>query len=253
MSSDGGNSVVALNSFVQLQITTAGHGQQVERLNSFKSIIFVIDVLGDWILAMSELIKMIEGSKGSDFAVFLHKSDGLSPKDRQEILKEIRKQVLDELGLDSPVNVEFYLTSLYDHSILHAISKVVQRHLSQNPELTRILDEFCREAVLERAYLFDVISKVYLAADSSPPNPDAYDICNDAIDLVEDLTMIYNPHRSDDGHTTAQILLDDDHEVGYVGMGKGLALLFVTARSGEVLDQAQVSNLEQRLHAALFT
>lgn len=257
VSSDGGNSVVALNSFVQLQISTAGEElPKHEEICSVRTVIFVIDLQSDWIVAMSELIKLIEGVKVKnentpDFAVFLHKSDGLSTKDKQDVYKDIRKQVFDELGPSNSIQVEFYLTSLYDHSILHAISKVVQRHLNSNEDLTRLLDKFCQENSLQKAYLFDILSKVYIASDSSSPDPDMYDLCNDSIDVVDDIAFIYNPHKSEP--TIANIILDNNRKIIFVSISKGLALLCVCSANQKFDDNCMIyKKLETKITQLLF-
>lgn len=185
MGSESGTSAVALNSFVHLQMTSSGHHKDLDlNYEGFKSIIFVIDILSDYVSAMSELCDLIERlrSRGlrPDVAVLMHKCDGLTVKERQTIYQEIKRQVMeeiDEMPSDlSPIQVEFYLTSLYDHSILHAISRVVQRNLDTNPRLTKILDDFCQSHGLQQAFLFDLVSKIYIASDSSRTKP-IYLIC----------------------------------------------------------------------------
>jgi Ras-related GTP-binding protein C/D len=45
---------------------------------------------------------------------------------------------------------------------------------------------------LERAFLFDVASKIFIASDSiSPLDPQLYELCCDKIDLVLDISNIY--------------------------------------------------------------
>lgn len=44
---------------------------------------------------------------------------------------------------------------------------------------------------MEKAFLFDVISKVVVATDSSPMVSSYYELCSDMIDLVIDVACIY--------------------------------------------------------------
>ena len=44
---------------------------------------------------------------------------------------------------------------------------------------------------IEKAFLFDVISKIYIATDSSPVDMQSYEICCDMIDVVIDISHIY--------------------------------------------------------------
>lgn len=55
----------------------------------------------------------------------------------------------------------------------------------------------CTHAVLlqnsgiEKAFLFDVVSKIYIATDSSPVDMQSYELCCDMIDVVIDVSCIY--------------------------------------------------------------
>jgi Ras-related GTP-binding protein C/D len=44
---------------------------------------------------------------------------------------------------------------------------------------------------LHKAFLFDVISKIYIATDSAPVDIPEYEICSDFIDVVIDISDIY--------------------------------------------------------------
>lgn len=139
----------------------------------------------------------------------------------------------------------FYLTSIYDHSIFEAFSKVVQKLIPQLPTLENLLNilisvctqlhilififlfkltnvslqfqiakiaRFClyftlsspnpqcifvnilfpfQNSGIEKAFLFDVVSKIYIATDSSPVDMQSYELCCDMIDVVIDVSCIY--------------------------------------------------------------
>jgi hypothetical protein len=44
---------------------------------------------------------------------------------------------------------------------------------------------------ITKAFLFDVISKIYIATDRSPVDVPSYEICSDFIDVVIDISDIY--------------------------------------------------------------
>ena len=44
---------------------------------------------------------------------------------------------------------------------------------------------------MEKSYLFDVVSKVYIATDSNPVDMQSYELCSDMIDVVIDVSCIY--------------------------------------------------------------
>lgn len=85
----------------------------------------------------------------------------------------------------------FHLTSIYDHSIFEAFSKVVQKLIPQLAALENLLDIFNQSSCVEKSFLFDVASKIYVATDSSPVDMMTYELCCDMIDVVLDISSIY--------------------------------------------------------------
>lgn len=107
--------------------------------------------------------------------------------------------------------------SIYDHSIFEAFSKVVQKLIPQLPTLENLLNilitvgslssfartmpfhlAYCSRVCLclqscnmEKSFLFDVVSKVYIATDSNPVDMQSYELCSDMIDVVIDVSCIY--------------------------------------------------------------
>lgn len=49
----------------------------------------------------------------------------------------------------------------------------------------------CQNSGIEKAFLFDVVSKIYIATDSSPVDMQSYELCCDMIDVVIDVSCIY--------------------------------------------------------------
>lgn len=50
---------------------------------------------------------------------------------------------------------------------------------------------YLQNSSIEKAFLFDVVSKIYIATDSSPVDMQTYELCCDMIDLVRDNSCIY--------------------------------------------------------------
>ena len=44
---------------------------------------------------------------------------------------------------------------------------------------------------MEKAYLFDVVSKLYISTDSGPVDMQSVELCSDMIDVVLDVSGIY--------------------------------------------------------------
>ena len=74
---------------------------------------------------------------------------------------------LADAGLEK-LHLSFYFTSIYDHSIFPAFSKVLQKLIPQLLTLEYLLNIFISNSGIEKAFLFDVVSKIYIATNSSP-------------------------------------------------------------------------------------
>ena len=44
---------------------------------------------------------------------------------------------------------------------------------------------------IEKVFLFDIVSKIYVATDSTPVEMESYELCCDMIDVVLDVSCIY--------------------------------------------------------------
>ncbi|KAG7282430.1 hypothetical protein CRUP_018147 [Coryphaenoides rupestris] len=167
------------------------------------ALIFVIDSQDDYIEALSRLhltvTRAYKVNPDINFEVFIHKVDGLSDDHKIEKQGDIRKRASDDLAdarLET-IHLSFYLTSIYDHSIFEAFSKVVQKLIPQLPTLENLLNIFISNSGIEKAFLFDVVSKIYVATDSSPVDMQTYELCCDMIDVVIDISCIYGLTEDD--------------------------------------------------------
>ena len=75
--------------------------------------------------------------------------------------------------------------------IYKALSKVVQKLLPQVSFVTTMLDMLIDKSLIKKAFLFDVISKIYIATDSSPVDMKECEICYELIDVLIEETYIY--------------------------------------------------------------
>merc|ERR1719495_2680095 len=162
------------------------------------ALVFVIDAQDDYLDALSKLNTTVTKAHSVNpkikFEVFIHKVDGLSDDTKMETQRDIHQRATDDLvesGLEQQVHLGFYLTSIYDHSIFEAFSKVVQKLIPQLPTLENLLNVFISNSQIEKAFLFDVVSKIYVATDYSPVDMQSYELCCDMIDVVIDVSCIY--------------------------------------------------------------
>lgn len=171
------------------------------------ALIFVIDAQDDYMDALAKLHMTVSRAYKVNplikFEVFIHKVDGLSDDHKIETQRDIHQRANDDLADAALENLHlsFYLTSIYDHSIFEAFSKVVQKLIPQLPTLENLLNIFISNSGIEKAFLFDVVSKIYIATDSSPVDMQSYELCCDMIDVVIDVSCIYG--GTEDADTSA--------------------------------------------------
>ncbi|CAG8554098.1 6320_t:CDS:2, partial [Acaulospora colombiana] len=163
----------------------------------YGALIFVIDAQDDYIDAIMQLCQTVKQAykvnPNLHFEVLIHKVDSLSDELKIEYQRDISQRVMDELADDDMEKITpgFYLTSIYDHSIFESFSKIVQKLVPQLSTLENLLNILCANSGIEKAFLFDIQSKIYIATDSSPVDMQSYEICSDMIDTVFDISELY--------------------------------------------------------------
>ncbi|GAA5837228.1 hypothetical protein JCM11251_004940 [Rhodosporidiobolus azoricus] len=196
-----------INSFLSMRMWDLPGGQlDPEQLNlAFEdtdAVIFVLDAqstLHDMIRKLSVTMhKAYTANPGIQFEIFLHKVDGMSEDYRLDTLQNLRDRLTEELfdmspELESSMNVFYHLTSVFDTSIYEALSKVIQKLIPEQAMLERLLDLLCQQCSMDKAFLFETSSKIYIATDSAPLDGQTYVICADYLDLVGDFTQLYDP------------------------------------------------------------
>ena len=161
--------------------------------------VYVIDAQeADYEDALPKLVETISTAHHVNpsihFEVFLHKVDGddMSEEIKAERQQGIQHYVSGELSeTNGDVLVNYYLTSIYDHSALEALSKVVQKLVHQLPTLNNLLDILISSCNIDKSYLVDVVTKLYVATDSNPVDVHTYELCSDLVDVVIDISYIY--------------------------------------------------------------
>jgi len=165
------------------------------------ALIWVIDAQDEYLDAINRLnatiLNLQQSYPSINVEVFIHKVDGLSEDYKADTFRDVIQRIQDELSDAGYENapVSFYQTSIYDHSIFEAFSKVIQKLIPQLPTLESLLNSLCNNCRIEKAYLFDVLSKIYIAADTTPSDISSYEICSDYIDVIVDVSEIYGWDR----------------------------------------------------------
>lgn len=165
------------------------------------ALIWVIDAQDEYVDAINRLnaaiLRLQQSFPAINVEVFIHKVDGLSDDYKFDIQRDIIQRIQDELSDAGYENtpVSYHLTSIYDHSIFEAFSKVCQKLITQLPALEGLLNLLCRNCHMDKAFLFDVLSKIYIATDTSPVDMPSYEVCSDYIDVIVDVSEVYGWDR----------------------------------------------------------
>ncbi|CAD7014404.1 ras-related GTP-binding protein C [Ceratitis capitata] len=198
------------------------------------ALVFVIDAKDDYNEALTKfkntVIKAYKVNPRIKFEVFIHKVDGISDDSKMESQRDIHQRASDDLsdaGLNQ-IHLSFHLTSIYDHSIFEAFSKVVQKLIPQLPTLENLLNIFISHSGIEKAFLFDVVSKIYIATDCSPVDMQGYELCCDMIDVVIDLSSIYSSEETAFDHESSSLIKLNNNTILYLReVNKFLALVCI--------------------------
>lgn len=204
---------------------------------SVGALVYVIDSQDEYLNALTNLSMIIEFAYKVNpkihIEVLIHKIDGLSEDYRIDAQRDIMQRTGDELldlGLEG-VQVLFYLTSIFDHSIYEAFSRVVQKLIPELPSLENMLDNLVAHLSIDKVFLFDINLKIYVATDLSPVDIQTYEVCAEFIDITIDLDDLYvdndalGKDASEKGDVKSVLYLSNGSVLYLKQMIRGLALV----------------------------
>ncbi|KAI8992265.1 Gtr1/RagA G protein conserved region-domain-containing protein [Pilobolus umbonatus] len=166
------------------------------------ALIFVIDAQDDYSEALHRLFTTVTSAyrvnPSITFEVLIHKVDGLSDDYKIDTQRDVQQRMSDALAdaQMETMHLSYYLTSIYDNSIYEAFSKIIQKLIRELPTLENLLNVLCSNSGIDKAYLFDTLTKIYIATDSSPVDMQSYELCSDMIDVCIDVECIYGAQGS---------------------------------------------------------
>lgn len=203
---------------------------------SVGALVYVIDSQDEYLSALQNLAVIIKYAVSVNpkihIEVMIHKIDGLSEDYRLDTQRDIMQRVGDDLidyGLEG-VQISFFLTSIFDHSIYEAFSRIVQKLIYELPALENLLDLVMQYSNFDKVFLFDINSKIYVATDSSPVDIQTYEVCAEFIDVSIDMDGIYkNDNRQGNGELKCVSKLGNGTILYLREMIRGLALVAVTS------------------------
>eukprot|EP00835_Amoeboradix_gromovi_P003367 NODE_219_length_14015_cov_0.496335.p5 type:complete len:275 gc:universal NODE_219_length_14015_cov_0.496335:5070-5894(+) len=130
-----------------------------------------------------EAVLPLVAKSSKQCTVLLHKRDGVPEEVMLDLIRE-SQQRLSEDGIEAQV----IATSIYDSSIFEGLSLVLQKHLN-TPALENVLNITCSLTFIEKLYLLDASSKLYISMDSASLS--AYEVLSDSIDMMVDCLALY--------------------------------------------------------------
>ncbi|KAK7050855.1 GTP-binding protein gtr2 [Paramarasmius palmivorus] len=168
-------------------------------LSQFSTLIFVIDIRDLYNQAISKLVEFIMASyhqnPSINLEVFVHKAEKLHEDDKIENFRQINERVADRLLDENPeyeqMPLNFHLTSIYDHSLHEAFSRVLQKSIGSLPYIEDLLNVFCANSQSPKAFLFDTKSRLYVATDASPVDSATYNLCCDNLAMLNSFKPLY--------------------------------------------------------------
>ena len=166
------------------------------------------------------------------FEVFLNKVDGDSYFSEEmcvEVQQEFQKQISAELDKD---DFTLQLTSVYNPSVFEAWSLVVQKVIPSHSVLVELLDSLVEVCRMEKAFLFDAKTRVYLATDHNPVDHQTLTLCADSIDLASGFENVYGCIDSFENSCKTLVKVQLSNEIGLLccQVGKWLALVCVSRK-----------------------
>ncbi|KAL9578775.1 MAG: hypothetical protein Q9212_005508 [Teloschistes hypoglaucus] len=212
-------------------------------------IIWVIDVQDNYMQPIQRLtdtiVQLTEHHPDIKYFVFIHKTDSLTDDYREDTIRDIVQKITDGLfdeGLENPP-VNYYPTSIFDHTIFEAFSKVIQGLVPQLPTYEALLNSVSASCRFQKVYIVDVMSKVFIAEDTSPSHTKTYELCCDFIDFIMDISDLYSfarPAAADAGSQRAQDIASQTAEA-QVRSFRGFTIYlrevnaYVVFRAGDIL------------------
>ena len=216
------------------------------------SVIVVIDSSTDEVphsvfsVAKRVIARAFKISKNIHFHLFLNKVDAnyrFDPDSAQsennkvsfvqQIVGRVRDDVRNLLGNNGSsfqIDLAAHCTSIFDSSINEAFSKVIQRPLLANGKIEQILDIIANSCKMEKAVLFDAVSKLTLGADNrTQTDTSTLSLMQDVLEVVIDMSSIYGTTcgTTTDTKTICDISLANGDVISMRLIEKNLALVSI--------------------------
>lgn len=218
-----------------------------------QSLIFVIDSSSEdvpsavYSLSKRVIARALAVNSEIHVHLFLHKIDANYKFDPDSVQAESNKAlfmqtIVSKISQDVKrrIDLSAHCTSIFDTSIHEAFSKVVQRPLLASGKVEQIMDAIVTTCRLEKAVLFDIVSKLNFATDSTGHSSSTYSLLQDMLEVVVDMGSIYNNNHLTSENTECSISLSNGEILFMRLIEKSLA--FVAIIKAENFDKTFLLN-----------
>lgn len=181
--------------------------------------------------SMIEAAKKLYSVYGNhlNFEVFLNKTDLLNDDQCAEVLENAYIAV-EDLQSDerySDMQIPISPTTVFDHSIFDSTSKTLQKLIIEQPQLEKLLNLIISNGSVhgcaDKAYIFDVRTRLYIATDSiNNSELTMLDICSGMIEMVDGIYRAnqYDYSRGDEEEEVASVF--DENTESWVTMNNNI-------------------------------
>ncbi|KAK4537284.1 hypothetical protein CDCA_CDCA11G3309 [Cyanidium caldarium] len=143
------------------------------------------------------------------------------------------------------------LTSTFDNSCYEALARTVQRLTPELLLLEQLLNGMVASCGMEKVFLFDKVTKLYLATDASSVHPADLELCADAFVAVDDLRAAYRPQRATEVLPSSEPKEERVDQVVDVADSRAAAGAASPETSSSAVGAASARLTADRLHYAL--
>ncbi|ORY24694.1 Gtr1/RagA G protein conserved region-domain-containing protein [Naematelia encephala] len=192
-------------------------------LGSFSTIVYVMDMQQEdmypEIIArfVQIVVRAHFANPNMKFAIFIHKAEAMAQDYREDNYRQIQQTAEDEL-LDFPFHtiqnlapslnfsdpsvtnalandlvgsIRYRITSAYEANLREAWSGVVQGVMEMLPSVEQLLLNFTANCGMDNSFLFDIASRVIVAADNRGKNDETLDQVTDYLSRFMQFRELY--------------------------------------------------------------
>jgi Ras-related GTP-binding protein C/D len=204
---------------------------EIQGASKVDAIVYVIDAQEDWRKStITEICALFEKARQYNenilLELFINKIDG-EPFASEDIRVELQQQFQSQISQEMQGDFSIHLTSVYNPSIYEAWSLVIQKLIPNQQYIVELLDTLVEICKMEKAFLFDVKTRLYIATDHNPVDHQTLTLCADSIDLAVGFDSVYgltnNSSTTSEPQTTSSLAEDKSISVK-VKLGNSMVL-----------------------------